>query len=367
MNSQIQQFSPELPHESAQVVAVSSGYAHPIKSSLALNLAICLTNLQKKVCVFDTNETHPEQKLLFGPPSTLTMKDLMKGDISIDDLIYEGPGGVKIIPQSSGISAYSLLEAKQKQNLLLAITQLQHDYDFLLIDTAAGIDHSTISFLLGAGSIVITITPQAASLNDAFTLLKGIKQRVFQQPVKVIVNLVAGEIEAKQIIARLSVTVRQYLGIQCEGLSFFILDDHMLAVISQTSLVTLQYPRSVPSQCLKNIAYRLIETRQTEANRHSTQFAQLDDPLSIDHAGTNSEKLRAPEWFREAIYSVQTEPIEMIESLMEQLNEVWHQRKMLQLTNGIVPNVVEIELLKLKTAIHFASLTSSDVKQPSQS
>jgi len=325
---------------------------------MALNLAICLSNMQKNVCVFDANDTVPEQKLLFGRPSVLTMKDLMVGDISVEDLMYEGPGGIKIIPQSTGIAEYSTLQAEHKQNLLLAITQLQHDYDFLMIDTSAGINNSTISFLLGSGSIVITITPDAESLTDAFSMLKGIKQRVFQQPVKVIVNLVAGELEAKQIIARLSITVRKYLGLQCGGLSFFIIDDHMLAVISQTSLVTLQYPNSIPSQCLKNIALRLAEPVLTDSSLFSNQLAEVDSQLKKAESRESEDNSN---WLNQAIHSVYNDPLDQVDTIMHQLNEIWQQRKTMIAQTGRHPNVIELELLKLKTAIHFAKLAGPDV------
>ncbi len=360
MNQQIQQFQHSYEPESAQVVAISSGYSIAGKSSLALNLAICLSNMQKKVCVFDTNETVPEQKLLFGRPSTLTMHDLMMGDISVDDLIYEGPGGIKIIPQSTGIVEYSKLQSEHKQNLLLAITQLQQDYDFLLIDTAAGINYSTISFLLGAGCIVITITPDANSLTDAFALLKGIKQRVFQQPVKVVVNLVAGEIEAKQIIARLSITVRKYLGLQCGGLSFFIIDDHMLAVMSQTSLVTLQYPNSIPSQCLNNIALRMIESVQTEPSLYSNQLTEVDTQLNQAEEASVEPPNHHADWFQHALHSIYHDPLEQVNPIMEQLNDVWDKRRRMLEQTGRHVNVIELELLKLKTAIHFAKLAAPE-------
>jgi flagellar biosynthesis protein FlhG len=354
MNQQIQHLQHQQGHESAQVVAISSGYSTTGKSSMALNLAICLSDMQKKVCVFDTNDTIPEQRLLFGRPSTLTMYDLIAGHVSVEDLIYEGPAGIKIIPQSTGIVEYSKLQPEHKQNLLLAITQLQHDYDFLMIDTAAGIDTSTISFLLGAGCIIITITPEANSLTDAFALLKGIKQRVFQQPVKVIVNLVAGELEAKLIIARLSITVRKYLGLQCGGLSFFIIDFHMLEVISQTSLVTLQYPDSIPSQCLNNIARRLAESVTTDSSLFTNQLAEVDSQLVNNDVLHNQESDSDHGWINQAIHAVYNDPLNQVDPIMHQLNDIWHQRKKMIAQNRSHPNVVELELLKLKTAIYFA-------------
>lgn len=369
MNQQIQHLSGRSSTESAQVIAISNGNQLERKSSMALNLAICLSNLGKRVCVFDANENQPEQKLLFenstskSKPNSRTLNDLMSGEISVNELIYQGPAGIKVIPPSTGIAEYSTLDAEQRQYLLLAITQLQHDYDYLMIDTAAGINDSTISFLLGSGSIVITITPDATSLTEAFSLLKGIKQRVFQQPVRVIVNLVAGEVEAKQIIARLSITVRKYLGLQCGGLSFFIIDDHMLNVMSQSRLVMIEYPHSLPSQCLKNVALRLAESGQPESMMYSNQLAGVSTNKGIHEQPDMDHFDNDPGWLTEALYSVQTGPVDLIDPIMTKLNEVWQQRKNLLSESHPHPNVFELELLRLKTAIHFASKIRKDDKE----
>lgn len=342
----------------ARMVAVTNEYAENPGSSLLINLAICLRQLGKSVCLFDARRRTQQQQILTYQTEGITTSDLIEGNIIIDELMIKGPEGVDIIPQSNGIADYSTLDSRQKQNLLLAFTQLQHDYDFVLIDTAAGIKQSTLSFLLGAGAIVITVTPDAKSLASVFNLLKEIKQRVFQQPVKVIVNLVAGENEAKRIIARLSVAIRNYLGSQCGGMSFFIFDMPMLDIMSSEPLVSLQHPHSAPSQCLKNMVLRLTESGHPESLMLSNQLADLQTPYNIDHDLSDSAiSLETDDWMSYALKSLLSEPLEVIDPIMQQLNKVWKERKML-LSNASEDkrlSAIEVDLLDLKAAIHFAS------------
>lgn len=348
-----EQAHPLLSHHSAdfaQVIAVSSGYAHRAKSCITLNLAVCLAKLGKKVCLFDENELSVNHLLTVENSGTITMEDVLRGKIEIDALLQPGPAGVRIIPPTSTIQAYDQLGDEDKQNMLYAFAQLQHDFDYILIDTAAGIDPSTVSFLLGAGSVVITVTPDPASLNDAFTLLKGIKQRVFQQPVKVVVNLVAGGVEARRIINRFRVAVRKYLGMQSGGLSFFIIDEEILRYISQDELVVLSYPQSLPSHILKNISLRLVESGQPDSLMYSNHLAEPDINLA-EHINAPAQKT---DWLSEAMFSIQSEPLEKIDSIMQKLNEAWKQRKSLTYEETPKISAFELELLKLKTAIHFA-------------
>ena len=198
MNRPIQHTKNEFTTREAQVIAVSSRFKADSASSLALNLSICLARQGSRVCLFDANSNLLEHRLRSQHERALTLRDMLDGRIEIDELLHPGPGGVELVPPSSGIGDYLSLGDAQMQNLLSAFTQLQYEYDYVLIDTAAGISDSTVSYLLGPGSIFITITRDASSLTSAFSLLKSIRQRAFQQPVKVVVNLAAGEHEARQ-------------------------------------------------------------------------------------------------------------------------------------------------------------------------
>lgn len=343
--------SPEL----ARVIAVSNGFDKGEKSAIPVNLAICLAQLGKKVCVFDANELPAERLLLSVKSQMLSMNSLLNGEIGVDALIHEGPAGIKIIPHTTGIDEYSRLDIEQKENLLIAITQLQQDFDYILIDTAAEINESTISLLLGSGSIVITTTSDASSLADAFSLLKRIKLRKFQQPIKVVVNLVSSEAEARQIIARFSVAVRKYLGSQCGSMSFFIINEQILNFISQEKLITLEYPNSLPSYCLKNISLRLAEAGQTKSLMYSSHLTELKLSNRLSSRQNQQQIDSESDWREEAIYSVKSEPMEVIDPIMQKLNGIWEKRKILKIEDSSQASSFELELLKLKTAIHFAS------------
>lgn len=349
----------------ARLVAVSSQYPANADSSLLLNLAVCLRKMGNSVCVFATSSSTLPQIFPGHQRTKISTRELIEGDVLIQNLMLKGPEGIDVIPQSHGIADYASLDSRQKQNLLLAFTQLQYEYDFVLIDTAAGIELSTVGFLLGAGAIVITITPDANSLTRAFSLLKEIKQRVFHQPVKVIVNLVSGENEAKRIIARLSVAVRNYLGSQCGGMSFFIFDLPMLEIMSKQPLVSVDYPNSAPSQCLKNIVLRLTEAGHPESLTLSNQLSDLCAPTKVDYDLTPESSLNFEnDWVSYAIKSLMSEPAAVIDPIMKRLNEVWKERKQLQLAGAEQGkmNAVEIDLQNLKAAIYFASRVNDDIR-----
>lgn len=359
MEKNIQPLASEINADSAQVIAIASGSEGVQGSSMALNLAICLSRSGKQVCVFEAINRPTDQLLLFSQDALPTWNTVMSGMVSVEKVIHQGPEGIRVIPMSSQLADYSTLDTQQRQNLLLAFTQLQYDFDYLIIDRAAGFHDSTSSFLLDSGSVILTITPEAETLAEAFSLLKGIKQRVFQQPVKVIVNLVAGEVEAKQIITRLSIAIRKYLGSQCGSLSFYIMDERMLGIISDARLVILDYPDSLPSQCIQEIASRLLQNGQLEELEGAEKYPSGAKP-SDNQADRQAHVGVDEHWLSEAINAIQSAPVEVMEPIMQKLNEIWQKRTRLITDNRPQPNSFELEILKLKTAIHFASHISDE-------
>lgn len=319
---------------------------------MSTNIAVALSQLGFRVCLFDSRFEFEQHVLTDSISAAEDMQGVIDGLCSVESLIESGPNDISVIPYRREIDEYSNLSVEQKQHFLLAVTQLQHHFDYLLLDTQAGVHESTMSFLLNDGSIVITVTPHPESLKDAFRLLKGVKNRSFQQAVNVLINIVAGEVEAKKVIARLSIAVRNFLGDQCGALSYFILDDFILGCLNQKRAITVEYPDSLPGFCCRNIASRLVEP---DAEQGVVIPSRDDDSATESPAIIEIQEQPAQEnWVEQALEAVRSYPLDEMEPIMQQLNEVWQQRKFLAHDRNNRPSVFEVELLKLKTAIHFA-------------
>lgn len=57
-----------------------------------------------------------------------------------------GPAGVKIIPASSGIQELADLNPEQQISLVNALDHFDGDFDYLIIDTGAGISRNVMYF-----------------------------------------------------------------------------------------------------------------------------------------------------------------------------------------------------------------------------
>lgn len=186
-----------------EIIAIVSGKGGVGKTTLTGNLGIALAELGYSVLMIDADLAMANLSLLMGlktPP--ITIHDVLLGSAPAQDAIYDGPSGVKIIPAGLSISFYTRVDVER----LVAITRdLQKKFDYILIDSPAGIEKNVIAAMSASTQILLITEPTAPSVADAFKA-KIVAQRLNQRVLGVIVNKhsnTKGEISENEIIKML--------------------------------------------------------------------------------------------------------------------------------------------------------------------
>ena len=195
----------------AKVITVTSGKGGVGKSSTSTNLALSLSALGNKVCIFDADASLANINILLGIQPKFTLQHLLNGEKTLSDITIKGPRGLNIIPGASGVAEYAHLSGKQKSILLSALDRLQQQYDYLIIDTAAGIGDDVLDFVKASQFSIIIITPEPTSLTDSFSLLKVLKRADYQQNSHILVNMAMDYRSSQSIYKRFEAAVKNIL------------------------------------------------------------------------------------------------------------------------------------------------------------
>lgn len=270
--------------------AISSGKGGVGKSSVALNLALSLAKMGAKVGLVDADTGLANINIMLGIQPKFTLANVISGDKDIHEVILKGPLGLNIIPSASGISEYAELNPKQLKTLAQAIQSLEAEFDYLLVDTAAGIHQGVCHFIRASHEALIVITPEPTSLTDSFSLIKTLKNQGHERTLRVLVNQCKDQEQAREVYLRLAGAVKKYLGSPIRYLGFLRSDEALRSAISLQRPVAL-YPSTDPSsRCFLRLAETLEkDSSELQANDHFSQYWQELLQQQIDSQAPDDE------------------------------------------------------------------------------
>lgn len=240
-----------------RVLAITGGKGGIGKSSLAVNLSIALSRSGSKVCLFDADTGLANINVMLGIHPAYTLEHLFTGEKSIQDIVIEGPEGVHVVPGASGFAQCVELDVGQQQRLVTSVQAIEPHYDYMLVDTAAGISPTVLHFIAASQLAVVVITPEPTSLTDAFSLLKVLRRRGYRRKVQVVVNMTPNTAQADKVYRRFEAAVAKYLKLRTEYLGAIWMDESMRTAVTLQRPVAL-FPKNDPSaRSFYRIAERL--------------------------------------------------------------------------------------------------------------
>jgi len=256
----------------ATVIAFTSGKGGVGKTNISTNLSLSLAARQEKVCLFDADTGLANVNILMGIAPRYTIEHVLDGSKTIDEIIIDHPSGISLVPAASGIKQCTNLDKTQLSLLISALQSLENKFDYLLIDTAAGIDTNVLDFVASAQYRVLVITPDPTSLTDSFALLKMLIIRGKKQSIFIIVNKVENYKASQFIFKRFQQAVKTHLKIDVYFLGYLAIDNHLNSAVSQQVPVVLSFPNSSISCGFASLAD--IIKRQFKNTENRPYFSQ---------------------------------------------------------------------------------------------
>jgi flagellar biosynthesis protein FlhG len=237
-------------------VAVTSGKGGVGKSNLALMLGLALTNMKKKVLLLDADLGLANIHILLGLAPRHSIAHLIEGTCSVKDIICEGPAGIHIIPGASGLESLANLEPLQLELFIRALSSLEEQYDYLIVDTGAGIGRIATEFCRHADLGLLVLTPEPTSLADAYAMVKVLYEKHIAR-LSVVVNMAQSEREGREIFDKLNALVIKFLKVPLELAGIVSYDAELPRLIKKQKVVLLEQPMRQVSQQISQCARKI--------------------------------------------------------------------------------------------------------------
>jgi flagellar biosynthesis protein FlhG len=241
-----------------RVIAVTSGKGGVGKTHISCNLAVLAARAGRRVLVLDADLGLANADIVLGVAPHYHLGHLLEASASLDDILAEGPEGVRILAASSGVQELTHLDDAQKLRLVTALDAIEDRFDLVVIDCGAGIGDNVLFFAGAAQEALLVITPEPTSLTDAYATVKVLSQQAGVEHFAVVVNSAPTGAHGREVFGRLTSVTDRFLTARLTFLGHVPRDENVQrALMAQRPVVEL-FPRSLYSRALQDISRDLL-------------------------------------------------------------------------------------------------------------
>lgn len=258
----------------SKIITVTSGKGGVGKSNFVVNLAIALQNKGKKVLIFDADLGMGNDDVLMGLYPKYNIFDIIYTDLEIKDIIIEGINGVSLIPAGSALSKAQELEEEERK-LFLGKLETLDEYDYILMDTGAGVNRDVLSFIAASEELIIITTPEPTSITDGYSLIKATDHYKLKNKAKIIVNKAFSKEEGQETYNKFNRAVSRFLKIEIEYLGCILEDKKLVQSVRQQKPFMVLYPNCDASRGIEDISLKIIGQELNPSNGAKGLFKKL--------------------------------------------------------------------------------------------
>jgi flagellar biosynthesis protein FlhG len=239
------------------MLCLSSGKGGVGKTSLAVNLAVALSRMGKRVLVVDGDLGLANVDILLKISVKTTIRDILDKDINPLSAVVEVEPNLGVLPASSGVPEMVNLGPEEQVQLGNVLRSIAVHFDFVILDTAAGIGPSVLWFNSFADHNIIVLTPDPTSLTDAYALIKVLSRDYQRQHFYLLLNQVEDEQESRQTFNSLAQVASKFLQLQLHYLGAVPRDPAVRKAVHHRVPFVKQAPQSKAAKAILGLAGRI--------------------------------------------------------------------------------------------------------------
>ena len=242
---------------SIRAIAVTGGKGGVGKTNVSVNLAVSLADQGSQVMLLDADLGLANIDVVLGLHPEFDLSHVFSGERTLDEVVVEGPSGIRVVPGASGLKKLAELSSAEHTGLIRAFADIGNDVDTFIIDTAAGISDTVVSFSRAAHEIVVVVCDEPASITDAYAIIKLLNRDYGHHRFRILANMVRSAQEGRELYNKMCRVTDRYLDVTVGYMGAIPYDDYLRRAVRSQRTVVQAFPRSRSAQAFKNLAKKV--------------------------------------------------------------------------------------------------------------
>ena len=255
-----------------KTLAIISGKGGVGKSNFALNFAISLKEKGNSVLLFDMDVGMGNIDILMGISTPYSIIDFFTSAVSLKQLIGKAPVGIDYITGGSGLTELTKINENDMKHFFNEFSIILNEYDYVLLDMGAGMDETSLRFVLSVDEVIVLTTSEPTSITDAYAAMKYIIMKNNQIPFYLLVNRASSEKEGIDTYTRISNVLKHFLGKSSELLGVLPEDKTISQAVKIQTPFFVHNTRSPASKALMKITEKYCHKEESQLNNSKVNF-----------------------------------------------------------------------------------------------
>jgi flagellar biosynthesis protein FlhG len=252
-------------HLEKNIITFSSGKGGTGKSFLAMNIAFALSGLKKKILLVDLDLNLGNAHLLLNLAPDKTIGHFLAQKELFKNIITKYNEHLHFIFGNSGME----FPPADFDSLFKKINEISVDYDFVLIDSGAGVNNDVLQTIQRSYSNCIVTTPETTAVMDAYVLIKMLIKNNYHGKNLVIINKSLSQENGLEAFLNLNTAAGHFLNNKLELLGIVPFDIEAAKSVQEQYILFIRNSASPVITSVLSIAQKLLEIHQMANISHS--------------------------------------------------------------------------------------------------
>ena len=151
------------------------------------------------------------------------------------------------------------LTPAEHAGLIRAFSDMQTQFDILIVDTAAGISDMVLSFCRASQDVMLVVCDEPTSITDCYALMKLLSRDHGIFKFKVVANMVRSPGEGQQLFGKLSKVSDRFLDVALDLVAVVPYDENIRKAVRKQKAIVEAFPESPASKGFRNLAKKIIK------------------------------------------------------------------------------------------------------------